>query len=418
MEEASRAGGAGVPPETTTAVGDDWIEGFIRFTEGLPSPVIFREWAAIATVAASLERRVWAEPTQKRLYPNLFVLLVGPPGSGKSIAIDETRDLLREIKGYHLAPSSVTSASLVDSVADAEHTAVTPEGLQEYRSLIVQASEFGVLVPSHDLEFMATLNDIYDNPRVFSQRRRHQNQGKTKEILNPQLNILAGAQPGFLSTLLPEEAWSMGFTSRLIMVYANSAPQVELFGDFVPRLGEASRLRAGLTAMSRMQGRMMWQVEAAECMSDWVRQRMPPVPESPRLQHYSSRRVLYACKLSMVASVSRSCASEPIIRCADVHRARHWLLHAEALMPDIFRDMVGKSDTQVLQELHFYLWRLWLRDKKPIHEARLLAFLATKAPSEKVFRLLELAERSNLVSRDAGSKLYTPRARGPGTEDI
>ncbi|MES2172012.1 MAG: glutamate synthase subunit alpha, partial [Actinomycetota bacterium] len=48
--------------------------------------------------------------------------------------------------------------------------------------LVVLASEFGVLVPSHDLEFMAQLNVSYDNPRVFSQRRRQQREGKTMEI--------------------------------------------------------------------------------------------------------------------------------------------------------------------------------------------------------------------------------------------
>lgn len=395
----------------------DWVEGFLAFTEGLPTPMPFRLWTAIATVAASLERRCWVETAKKTLYPNLYVLLVGPPGSGKTVSIDEAKDLLREVKGFHLAPSSVTSASLIDAIADAERTIVTPGGLVEYKSLIVQASEFGVLVPSHDLEFMAVLNDIYDNPRVFSQRRRHQNQGKNREIICPQLNMLAGAQPGFLSSLLPEEAWSMGFTSRLIMIYSSSAPSVELFDEAPFKNGEQQALRAGLFSMAKLMGRFNWQLEAAEQMSAWAREGMTPVPESPRLQHYNSRRVIYACKLSMIASASRSCGTETIIRLADVQRAREWLLHAEALMPDIFRDMVGRSDAQVLQELHFYLWRLWVKDKKAIHEARLLAFLSTKAPSEKVFRLLELAERSNLVSREATTKLYTPRPKGGALDE-
>ncbi len=388
------------------------------YTEGIPSPGIFRQWSAIATAAASLERRCWVETARKVLYPNMFVLLVGPPASGKSVSIDHAKDLIREVKKFHVAPSSVTSASLIDAIGEADRKIMNGSQLVEYKSLIVQSSEFGVLVPSHDLEFMAQLNDIYDCPRVFSQKRRHQHGGKTREIINPQVNILAGAQPGFLSSLLPEEAWHMGFTSRLVMIYANSAPPVELFPTVSLEADQAQQAKArnlvrGLLVMSSLMGKMEWTEDAMKYLGDWARQGCPPVPESPRLQHYSGRRGLHMIKLCMTTCAMRLAflsenERELRITLRDVETAKGWLLHAETLMPDIFRDMIMRSDGQVLQELHFFLWRLWMKDKKPIHEARILSFLSAKAPSEKVMRLLELAERSNMIKRHAGTAQYEP----------
>jgi len=111
----------------------------------------------------------------------------------------------------------------------------------------------------------------------------------------------------------------------------------------------------------------------------------------------------------MISAVAR--ANELVIRLDDVRRAQDWLLAVEQLMPDVFREMVAKSDGQVIQELHFFMWGQWVKSKKPFHESMLINFLSQRVPSEKVMRVLEIAERSNVVSRDAGSKLYIPKAR-------
>lgn len=44
---------------------------------------------AIHAVGACAERRIWTQFGRLRLYPNLFVFLVGPPGTGKCLAPDE-----------------------------------------------------------------------------------------------------------------------------------------------------------------------------------------------------------------------------------------------------------------------------------------------------------------------------------------
>jgi hypothetical protein len=91
-----------------------------------------------------------------------------------------------------------------------------------------------------------------------------------------------------------------------------------------------------------------------------------------------------------------------------LNRARDWLLHAEQLMPDVFREMVQRSDSQLIQELHYFLWKLWLKEKKPIHESRLIHFLQTRVPSEKVLRVLEIAARSSIIKLVA-DKQWIPR---------
>lgn len=385
----------------------DWITAFLDYTDGLPSPLHFREWAAISCVAGAMERRCWADAAYKQTFPNLYVILVGPPGTGKSI-IDEISTLWRECKAFYVSPSSITKAALIDCLKDSQQTLLPDVGrpqLTQYNSLLVAAEEFGVLCPAHDLEFLSVLNVIYTNPTEYAERRRHGNGGKTLEIPFPQLNILAGTQPGFLAHTLPEEAWTMGFTSRLIMIYSATSPLLELFQERPQRREQEILLAAGLKAFSKLWGQFKWEKSAAEELNRWHMAKCPPIPDHAKLANYVARRTQHVIKLSMIAAVSRR--HDLIIELEDVQRAKDWLIGAENKMPDIFRDMAQKSDDSVIQELHYYLWRKYMaEDRKPIHESYMYSFLKSRLPTEKVSRLIEVMERSAMIVKMPNSMLY------------
>lgn len=390
----------------------DWIESFMAYTEGQPTPPRFRRWAAIGAVAAALERRVWTVTMGRPTYPNLYVLLVGPPTAGKTVAIDIVYDFWRETKALHLAPKGMTTAALVDSLKEAAHNRLYEGKLVEYHSLQIAAPEFGTFIHAHDLEMMANLNDIWDSPRTYGQKRRHVNGGKTIEIMFPQINILAGAQPGFLASVMPEEAWSMGFTSRLLLIYGQEAPLVSLFSGKTLQADTAKLLLAGMSKMTKIHGQFQWTPEAANEIERWHATKLTPEPTHSRLQHYTGRRVRQYLKLLMVSAMARTVSGELelVIRLEDIDRAREWLLEAESKMPDVFREMVLKSDIETIKELHFACWQQFTNSKhKLIHSEFVHAFLANRVPSEKIGKVIETAVKSGYLEEVAPG-CYKPRA--------
>ena len=107
-----------------------------------------------------------------------------------------------------------------------------------------------------------------------------------------------------------------------------------------------------------------------------------------------------------------------VITLADLSRARDWLLEAEVQMPNIFRAMSHRSDYEIMQELHVYLWSRWSNPKNkqlPLREDLLYTYLSTKCTSERAPRIVDVMERGGLVSRVAGTKspeaLYIPNPR-------
>lgn len=396
----------------TVAGWRDWIESFLEFTAGTPSPRIFRLWSAISAVGAALERRVWVRTAGEEVYPTLYVLLVGRPGSGKSQAIRPVSALWYSTKELCVASNSVTKASLTDELEAAKRVLLLGNDIIEYHSLQIAASEFGVLVPAHDLDFLNFLNQIYDNDPSYRESRR--TSGKKIDTINPQINILAGTQPAYLANLLPEEAWGMGFMTRIIMVHSGETFRADLFGKDRKNPKLFRELSDQLKELLKAHGECDWEDAAREAITDWYDKDCPPVPDHSRLESYISRRILHVLRLCVISAAS---SGHPLlITLNDFNRARDWLLEAELTMPDIFKAMVNKSDAQVISDLHQFVWSLYARSQQPVHEARLIYFLQAKVTSDKIGRIIDTMVRASILDRLPNGS-YVPRPKHEhGTE--
>jgi hypothetical protein len=402
----------------------DFIADFLAFTEGAQTPELFRKWAAIALVAGALERRVWAPAGRYTTFANLFTLLVAPPGVGKLI-IEEVQGLWRDTcepggkaKAFHVAPHSMSKAALVDTLAKAKRVRLPPggNGPMTYNSLLVAAEEFGVLLPDYDKEYIGTLNRLWTNPADHEESRRH---GPSREVKieNPQLNIIGGAQPSWLADVFPESVWSTGIGRRLVMVYASEGPLINIFESQEISLPERESLLRRLGQMSALYGPMKWREDAVKMLGDWHMAREPPAPTHSKLTHYLASRFQLVIKLAIVSAIARS--GELVIELLDCRRAMDWLFEAEGRMPDIFRAMIGKSDTQVLEELHLFAQGVYQKSRQaPINEALLVRFLSERVPSDKVEKILAVAERASIIARIGGTQgMYKPMPRlGSGVE--
>ncbi len=398
----------------------DWIECFMEYTSSLPTPQIFRLWAGITAISGALDRRIWADLGPAPVFPNLYTMLVGVPGTGKSQACAPVRTLWTMCRELHVAPDNVTKAALIDSLHKNSRFFLNdsvPGGMLEIHSVLVAAPELGVLMSKHDLEFISVLNHIFDSPPIYSEERRSM-EGRQPEITNPQLTILSGAQPDFLGSILPEEAWGMGFCSRLLLIYAAVPPKIKLFSKTSkpdPQL--LKQLSYEMDGMANLYGEMSWTEEAQAAVAVWYDEGLIPVPTHSKLLHYSTRRLLLLTKLITIASISRK--RDKIILAEDVERAKNWMLDAEKVMPDVFRAMLAKNDSELLQELHRYIWRLWAsalpEQRKPVAITEVYTFLKDRAPSERIDRLVDIAEKSGLLVRSpVGGWIPKPLINLPG----
>lgn len=388
-------------------VGGAWsdiISDFMEYTENAPSPEIFRLWSAISLVGGACERRIWTISGEQLNFPSLYVLLVGRPGTGKSI-INTVKDLWRDVvkpksteTALHVASDSLTRASLIDELADSTTKRIVKFDTFTYHSLLVAAEEFEVLLPTYDSPFISVLNDLWNVKPWHIEKRRH-GPAKVVTIENPQLHLLGGVQPAYFTGHWQEQAWSTGLARRAIMIYAAAGPRKNPFQKAPNRQVLKNKILKRLSYISEIYQEVRTPPAVERRMLDWYDAGCPPEPDHSKLASYNTTRFEFLIKLSLISCVSRVGGSDMAIDEYDVTRALGWLLQAEKYMSDIFTEMAGRSDGQVLEEFHRYVMRIWTQTRAPIKTSILIEFLSMQLPSDKVHRNLQVAVDRGIIAR-------------------
>lgn len=372
-----------------------WVAAFEQATINTGSPARLRRWAGIACLAGALEQKVWVHTKGSPLYPNLYTIFVAPAGIGKSEAFKAVRHLWGKLKEHKIAASSVSKASLIDELADAQRVLVHPgrnPPTIEFHSLKILASELTVFLPDYATEFMSLMTNIYDT-EPFAERKRIL---KHKiEIPRPQINFLAGTTPSSLVQLLPEGAWDQGFLSRSMLVYDADVIVQSLFGQEGLDAGLMGKLEADIQEIGNLYGEAKFTPDAAKFIDAWHMGGREPVPDHPKLQHYLSRRTAHLLKLSQVACVSD--ANELVITVEHIQQAMDWLFDLEAHIPEIFKAMSNGGEGKVMEEAWHMLFQFAARYQKGAPRSLLIEFISRRVPSHAVERIIDLMEKADMI---------------------
>jgi hypothetical protein len=334
-----------------------------------------------------LEQRVWLS-TSSPLYPNLYIFLIGHAGIGKSRTISATSRFLREITELHIGPNSVTMASLVDCLVEAKRQIVRlPDPMVEYNSLTIVADELSAFMPMYDPPLIGGLTTFYDCV-PYAEQRRHHRQGEKLEIESPQLNILCGSTPSALLKMLPDIAWEQGLMSRVIMVYSDQRPIIDIFANQNGTMPQ--EMVDDLKTIAGLFGEFEWTDGYASAVHQWRTTGTAPVPKHPKLAHYNSRRLGHLLKLSMVSAIDRG--NQLRLEQSDFQLGLRWLVEAEALMPEIFKAGQLSPDSQAMDEVLAFI-----NGHDLVGETQIVNFARRLLPAHSVMKVIDVMERSGVI---------------------
>ena len=284
----------------------NWIEAFLQYTDNEEPPFIFKKWTALATIAATLERKCWLKYAKIQTFPNIYVILVGPSSSRKGTALEPGLQLLTKI-GVNLAADCTSMAALA---IDMENSRDTIDGMTDgvmnysHCSLTAFSGELGVFIHSGDDHLVKVLTDWFDCKGNWNKRTKH---GSSENISNVCFNILGGTTPTDLSNM-SAAASTGGLSARMIFPYANkkgkSNPEPE---DTDWHKDTWKKLEHDLFLIYRLKGAFKYTPEYRERYNKWYYHQDANPPFVDRLfEGYVGRRAAYVKKLSMINSASRS----------------------------------------------------------------------------------------------------------------
>lgn len=326
-----------------------WLENYLKYTENSESPISYHVWCGLSVIAGALQRRVYLRWGLGRVvYPNLYVVLVGPSGrTRKGVAIGIAKDFLKKISSVTVTPesSSGRQAMILAMKRAAVNFQDPTDGKIKFHCAVTAFSEeLSVFLGQGDIAYLSNLTDWYDSKDEWE----YETVGRGKDALTGLcLNLMGGTAPDWIQSMIPQEALGGGFTSRIIFIVEEKKRKI--VPEYLPTAEEeelAELLTRDLERINQLAGEVTFTEAAKQLYIEWYIEQdtalsagRPPIGD-PRFAGYCERRATHLQKLMILCSASRG--DDLQIHSEDFKNALKILTDAEALMPKTFGGL-GKS---------------------------------------------------------------------------
>lgn len=367
-----------------------WLDHFVSLGVDCESPIIYFKWVGLTTLAAALRRRAYMDRGMYTLYPNMYVILVAPPGiTRKSTAADfgyvRIASRVQQIRGFcgRITPEKfLRKLQNVEIEQEQGGTALTENG-----SLYVYASELNNLVKGgtkNALSLLDLFTGLYGSGDVFTYDTVTHGE---LELRNVYINFLACTTPNDIRELIGRSGVESGFTSRTIFIYQDSgSPRswVEL-SDEQKELIET--LRRDLIRITQLRGQFQVPAEVKRWFDGWYQGNYYTCPV-PELVHYWTRRHDQLLKIAMLISVSKR--SDLTVTVQDMEEAKVLLEEAEKRMHEAFSS-IDQTNESLLRDA---LLQFLKSNKKAVKHSSLLRKFQHRIRSAKELKeaLQDLSE--------------------------
>lgn len=300
-------------------LGKSWIDSFMLYHEKMELPENFIFWSAVSCIAAILKRNVFFKRMHYTVYPNMYIILVSPPGVGKGSSLMKVREFLSASGSVNLLEGRIIAQKLFERVSKGFSNVVSaPAGLLNPtssvhitidRSCVIFSTELPVLLEDND-KLLPYFCDVWD-------MGRHDYDTKSsgyQKIENAGQSIIGACTPTFIKKLGKShgtEAILGGFVSRCIFtLQVDKKPTNDFWGehkhiatpipddDFVNDLKHIASLR----------GEAMFSEKARKLFSAYIKmkEKNRDEYESELMASFHARLWSHVGKTALALSVSRS----------------------------------------------------------------------------------------------------------------
>lgn len=332
---------------------EDFFSRYLHYTSDAEPPAVFQRWCAIAGIGALLGRQFYFQHGFKTIYPNIYCMLIGSPGTRKSTSIKLMRSFLTQSGYTTIAAEKSTKEKFLLDLAGTDTTESADDILDQNlfgngegkddSEMFIMADEFNDFFGNGNIEFISLLGTLWDFTGVYRNRIKN---GKSVDIPNPTVSILGGNTPTGFSLAFPSDILGQGFFSRILLIHGEPNGKRIPFPpepdrDSTQRVIEHLReIKSTVFGPAQLTG-------AAKGLLSEIYIRDPKV-DDVRFASYSNRRFDHLLKLCLITSANRLSTE---ITERDVIYANTILSHAEQYMPKALGEFGKAKNSDVTHKV-------------------------------------------------------------------
>jgi hypothetical protein len=307
------------------------FEKWDYYLKDLESPQIFLDYTWLCTIASTLQRRVAisgvpSSHDEAQIYPNLYVIFIGPPSVGKTSAAREAKRLMslldtsKEGKTVQLikrAPDSTTLEALTRFLHTHYSTLeVPPEYANGVKGKIYTHSslaffcgdELGTLIKENTNDLVVFLNQGWD---CGDFHRETKTQG-VDFVKNMCITLLGAATPEWIKHSVSSRLLGEGFTARTLFIYgAKKRKLVYRIQRNEDQRKAYTELKDWIKEVAKLFGEVKIPPHVDDWLNNWYHTIWPNrVNNDKKLDHYYGRKKIHLLKLAMAYHFSEKLTME------------------------------------------------------------------------------------------------------------
>lgn len=319
---------------------------------------MFHVWCGYVCIASAVSRRVWMRLDDSEIYPNIYALLVGGAGNGKTWALRKAKKILVELDLPYSASVETPQGMWRYMTGDDsnEKKPLPPYGGEAHKLLLqwpngltkavhpmtIVASEFINFISLDDSVWINALNDIYDEDLYHY---RTKNMG-SDYIEGPCINMIGGLTTQVASALQKQNILNTGLARRTLLQYGErqwnnphddpiiTPEQLEARSRVVDHLRKVKSIPCGEMKMTDA---------AKRWWKEWYGPNLAAVPTRPAAtQSWYGTKASQMKKLAMLTSLS-----ERLDYVIDVHHLEIPLAFLARLESGLYHIFGGASGSQM-----------------------------------------------------------------------
>jgi len=294
-----------------------FLRNYLSYSTGNECPEMFHVWAGYVCLSAAVSRRVWLSFGDEVIYPNIYVMLVGDAGNGKSIALRKAKRVIAELNDIPISRSVETPEGLWRFMAgdSSKNPPVPspvafptkwPDGeIREVHPMTIIANEFINFINLNQAGWINALNDIYDEDFY---EYRTKNMGEDN-LIGPYIVLLSALTTEVSSDLQKARIIASGFARRTICQFGerqwnNPHSQPGFDDDQKVQRAAAVEYAKGL---QKLHGEIAVSAEVWAFWKIWYDEHSHNVPkQTPQLRSWYTSKPHQVLKIAILTMLSES----------------------------------------------------------------------------------------------------------------
>jgi hypothetical protein len=243
-----------------------WIEHLLKATKESESPRRYYYWAGLSAIAGVVKNNVYLDKFYYKLYPNIYVLLIGKSGIRKGPPVALAKRLVSEVGNTRVISGRASIQAIISALRNTHTTDNGGPPVTDAAGFLT-SSEFASFI-IQDQQALTILTDLYDgdyNPEWVNLTKG----SGAEKLKNPCLTMIGASNEVHFREAVPDNALGGGFVARTFIIHADKKSTINSLTTAPKETISVPKMAEYLRILGKLRGPFSFSDQAKAFYDDW-----------------------------------------------------------------------------------------------------------------------------------------------------